>query len=107
MDGNTVASTPRGMPFRALAPFFALTFGLGWGIAILALLFTTQVEALFGPVSGTNPVFVLVVYSPAIAGVALVWWHCGVAGLGRYFRRLALWRIPGAWWLFLLLGIPA
>jgi membrane protease YdiL (CAAX protease family) len=95
------------MPFRALGPFFALTFGLGWGLAILALLFTAQVEALFGPVSGTNPVFILVVYSPAIAGVALVWWHCGVAGLGRYCRRLALWRIPGAWWLFLLLGIPA
>ncbi len=107
MDTNTVASTPRGIPFRALGPFFALTFGLGWGLAILALLFTARVEALFGPVSGTNPVFILVVYTPAIAGVALVWWHCGVAGLGRYCRRLAPWRIPGAWWLFLLLGIPA
>jgi uncharacterized protein len=95
MDANTVAPPQRGMPFRALGPFFALAFGLGWGVAALALLFTAQVEALFGPVSGTNPVFVLVVYSPGIVAVALVWWYGGLAGLGRYFRRLTLWRLPG------------
>ena len=28
-------------------------------------------------------------------------------GLGSYFRRLTLWRMPGAWWAFLVVGIPA
>jgi membrane protease YdiL (CAAX protease family) len=104
--GRTETS-PRDVPFGALGPFFALAFGLGWGIGLLMVLFMEQIEAVFGPIGYTNPVFILIVYSPAIAGLALVWWHCGVAGLGRYFRRLALWRLPGAWWLFLLLGIPA
>jgi membrane protease YdiL (CAAX protease family) len=95
------------MPLRALGPFFAIAFGLGWGFGALLALIPRQVEALFGPVSGTNPVFVLAVYSPGIAGILLVWRHCGRAGLGRYFRRLTLWRMPAPWWLFVLLGIPA
>lgn len=107
MTTNTDASSRDGLPFRAVGLFFALAFGLGWGCAVLMVLFTAQIEALFGPIGYTNPAFILVVYSPSIAGIALVWWYCGVAGLGRYFRRLALWRLPGVWWLFLLLGIPA
>jgi uncharacterized protein len=99
--------TRRGIPFGALGPFFAIAFGLGWGVAALGILFTAQVEALFGPVSGTNPLFILAVYSPGLAGVFLVWRYYGLRGLGHYFRRLTLWRMPAAWWLFLLLGIPA
>jgi membrane protease YdiL (CAAX protease family) len=30
-----------------------------------------------------------------------------VGGLGRYLRRLTLWRMPLAWWAFLVVGIPA
>ncbi len=92
---------------RSLGPFFALAFGLGWGVAALPILFPEQMEAIFGPVSGTHPLFILAVYSPAIAGVLLVWRHYGMAGLGRFFRRLTLWRMPAVWWLLLLVGIPA
>jgi membrane protease YdiL (CAAX protease family) len=52
-------------------------------------------------------VFILVVYSPAMAGVFLVWRHYGVRGLGSFFRRFTMLRMPLAWWLLLLLGIPA
>jgi membrane protease YdiL (CAAX protease family) len=55
----------------------------------------------------TNPLFILAVYSPAIAGVFLVWRHHGLEGLFSFFRRLALWRMPVAWWVFLAIGIPA
>jgi uncharacterized protein len=67
----------------------------------------TQIESVFGEIGYTNPVFILVVYSPAIAGVYLVWRHYGTKGLGSFFRRFTLWRMPVAWWLFLVLGIPA
>ena len=40
-------------------------------------------------------------------GVYLVWRHYGTKGLGSFFRRFTLWRMPVAWWLFLILGIPA
>jgi len=96
-----------GMSLRTVWWFMAITFGLGWGMGVMLFLFTDQIEALFGPISGTNPVFILLVWSPAIAGIALVWRHYGRIGVGSFLRRLTLWRMPPAWWVFLLLGIPA
>lgn len=101
------SSARRGMGPRSLGPFFALAFGLGWGLIALLILFTDQIEAIFGEVGYTNPVFILAVYSPALAGVFLVWRQYGLTGLGSFFRRLTLWRMPAAWWVFLIIGIPA
>jgi hypothetical protein len=58
-------------------------------------------------VSGTNPVFILLVWSPAIAGLTLVWRHYGRSGVRSFLRRLTLWKTPSPSWVFLLLGIPA
>ena len=101
------APTQRPMTRRTLVAFFALAFGLGWGVGALMVVFNTEIESVFGEIGYTNPVFILVVYSPAIAGVCLVWRHYGIKGLGSFFRRFTLWRMPAAWWLFLVLGIPA
>lgn len=98
---------PTGLTMRNLWWFMAITFGLGWGIGALLFLFTDQIEALFGPVSGTNPVFILLVWSPAIAGLTLVWRHYGRSGVGAFLRRLTLWKMPSPWWVLLLFGIPA
>jgi uncharacterized protein len=104
---GTPETTRRGMSFGTLGPFFALTFGLGWGLPSLLLLFPNQLERIFGPMGYTNPLFILAVYSPGIAGVFLVWRHYGLTGLASYFRRLTLWRMPVAWWVCLVIGIPA
>jgi len=96
-----------GITARTVRAFLALAFGLGWGLGALMVVFQSQIEAIFGEISGTNPVFILVVYSPAMAAVFLVWRHYGVEGLRSFFRRVTLWRMPGAWWVFLILGIPA
>lgn len=104
--GATINRRP-GMTFSALRSFMAITFGLGWGFGILMVVFSNQIEAIFGEISGTNPVFILTVWSPAFAGVYLVWRHHGREGLRSFFRRITLWRMPSAWWLFLILGIPA
>jgi hypothetical protein len=95
------------MTNRTFGWFMAIAFGLGWGLGALLVLFQDQIEAVFGEISGTNPVFVLVVYSPAIAAVYLVGRYHGAKGLRSFFRRATLWRMPSAWWLFLILGIPA
>lgn len=92
---------------RTLTPFFAITFGLTWGLAGLLLAFPATVEELFGPLSPSNPLYIVAVYAPAIAAVALVLKHHGAAGLGAFFRRFSLWRLPLGYWLLLLLGIPA
>lgn len=94
------------MTTKTLIPFFALTFGLTWGIGLLMMLFPDQIIALFGEVSYTNPLFILAVYSPALSAIFLILRHHGVKGLGSFFRRLTLWRAPLWAWLFLILGIP-
>jgi hypothetical protein len=102
-----VSKIPTNVTTRTLGPFLALTFGLTWGLAALLFLFTDQIVAIFGEISMSNPLFILAVYSPGIAGVGLVWRRYGFRELGKFFRRLTLWRAPISWWLFLVLGIPA
>ncbi len=92
---------------KTLGFFLAITFGLTWGIVALAILFNKQMVALFGEISMANPLFILAVYAPGIAGLLLVGWHYGLKGLGSFLRRLTLWRAPILWWLFIILGIPA
>ena len=91
----------------SLVTFFSIAFGLSWGLGAMAAFFQEQIEAVSGPIGMTNPLFMLVVYSPAIAGIGLVWRHHGRHGLSRYFRRLLMWRMPLVWWAYLLVGMPA
>lgn len=103
------ASQPKqqaGMGTRTLMAFLALTFGLSWVPMALFMMFAEQFTAVFGEMGPTNPVFLLAVYAPGISGILLVWRYYGLKGLGGFFRRLAFWRAPVQWWLFLLLGIP-
>ena len=104
---KTVLDTQSDTAGKLLAPFFSLTFGLTWGIAVLLILFPEQISAIFGEISTSNPLVILAIYSPGLVGVLLVWWHYGLKGLGSFFQRLTLWKVTPAWWVFLLLGIPA
>lgn len=94
------------MKIKTLIPFLAMTFGLTWGIAALLIFGYDQMVAIFGEIRMSNPLYILAVYSPGIAGVFLVWRHYGVEGLGSFFRRLSLWRAPAKWWLFIILFVP-
>jgi hypothetical protein len=104
---SAIAVPIDGMTMRTLGVFVALAFALTWGLAALLVLFPAELEAAFGELSYTNPLFILAVYSPGIAAVFLVWLRCGFVGLMRFFRRLTLWRMPVAWWVFLAFGVPA
>ena len=94
------------MKTKTIYSFLAITFGLSWGIAALLIFFTDQVVAIFGEITRSNPLFILMAYSPGIAGVIVVWRHYGLKGLGSFFRRLTLVQMPLVWWLYLILGIP-
>jgi len=96
-----------GMGTRTVRHFFALAFAIGWGIAVLMLVFQEQVESLFGEIGYTNPVFILVVWSPAMAASYLVWRHLGTQGLRNYYKRATMWRMPAPWWALLVVGVPA
>jgi uncharacterized protein len=95
------------MKIRAIFPFILISFGLTWGIASLLIFFYDQVVTIFGEVGPSNPLYILAVYAPAFAAFILIWRHYGLSGLGSYLRRLTLWRMPLAWWLFIIFGTPA
>jgi uncharacterized protein len=97
----------RPMTTRALIPFFALSFAIPWAMAALYLLLPDAMEQTFGELSATHPLFYLAVWSPAIAAIVVVLFHDGVSGLGRFLRRLLLWRAGAGWYALILLGIPA
>ena len=90
-----------------LAPFLAISFGLTWGLVALLFVAYDQITALFGEVSMSNPLFILAVYSPLIAGAIMVWIKLGFKNLGSFFRRITLVRAPLGWWVFIILVIPA
>jgi hypothetical protein len=83
------------MTFGTLVPFLAIAFGLAWGLMAIGMLFSAQVEALFGPIGYTNPLFLLAVYAPGIGGVLLVVRHYGLRGLASFLRRLRCGACPG------------
>jgi membrane protease YdiL (CAAX protease family) len=94
------------MKTKTIITFLGITFGITWGLAALLMLFYDQIVTIFGEMSMTNPIFILLVYSPGFASIFLVWRYYGFQGLKNFFRRLTLWQAPVAWWLFLILGIP-
>lgn len=95
------------MKTKTLILFLAVTFGLTWGLAAAAILFSDQITAIFGEIGLTNPLVILAIYSPGLTAILLVLLHGGLNGLASFFRRLTIWRAPLVWWLFLILGIPA
>ena len=103
---GTRIEQPSKMGLKTLWAFLALAFGLSWIPMALFVIFPDQLTPLFGEISTSNPFFLLAVYAPSISGIFLVWRHYGLKGLGSFFRRLAFWRAPLPWWIFLLLGIP-
>jgi len=92
---------------RSVWWFFAATFAVTWGLGMATMVFIDQIEAVFGPMSYTNPVFILMVYSPGFVALFMVWRHHGIQGLLAFLRRFTLWRMSAWWWALLLLGMPA
>jgi membrane protease YdiL (CAAX protease family) len=108
MEGARTMTTPAAEPpVRSVLAFLGLAFGISWGLIVALLLFPDRIEAMFGPVRATNPLFILAVWAPAISALALVLWHGGRAGLRRFLSRLLLWRAAVGWYLLLLVGLPA
>lgn len=85
--------------------FLAIAFGLSWSLFALAA-FAPGLIARLGPLGLTHPVFLLAVWAPAIAGIALVLMRTGVSGLARFARRLVLWRIGWQWVVLVAAGVP-
>ena len=107
MPVDTRLHPPDPLPARNVVPFVLVAFGLAWGIFALFVLYPDEITTLMGAPSAAHPLFILAVWAPAIAALALIWWHAGLGGVGRFLSRLLLWRMGAGWWAVLLLGVPA
>lgn len=90
-----------------LAPFFVLTFALTWGLGTALMVFPDQITAMFGEFSVTNPLYLIMTWSPGLVGTLLIVITTGLSGLRRFFGRLFDASVPLAWWAFVLLALPA
>lgn len=71
-----------------LAMFFVLTFALTWGLGAALVVFPDQITAMFGELSVTNPLYLIMTWSPGLLGMLLVVTTTGFSGLRRFFGRL-------------------
>ena len=92
---------------RSLILYFAISFGICWGCVALLILLPDHIESIFGELSASNPLFMLAVYSPAIAAFFLVIKQAGFGGFKCYFSRLLLWRVHWGWYALIIVGISA
>jgi len=90
-----------------LTPFFLLTFALTWGLGMALVVLPDQITAIFGELSVTNPLYLIMTWSPGLVGMLLVFMVTGPSGLRRFFGRLFSLSVPLAWWAFVLLALPA
>ena len=102
-----MSTSSREMGVGSLVLFFILTFAISWSVAGSMILFRSEIEAVTGPITGYNPVFILAVWGPAISAFILISLRYGMKGLVNFVRRLTLWRMHWGWWAFLILSIPA
>jgi membrane protease YdiL (CAAX protease family) len=94
------------MTRRPLLAFFLITFGISWGIPGLALLIAALTGAFEVALGQYDPLWYLVVWSPAIAALVIIGVMQGRTGLTAYGRRLLHFRAKWAWVAGILLGIP-
>ncbi len=94
------------MNIRTLIGFMIITFGMAWTCIAVLIVFPEFVVSYIGEIHAANPLFMLAVYSPAIAAIIVVGKHGGIPGLKAFFSRILLWKAHWGWYVFLILGIP-
>jgi membrane protease YdiL (CAAX protease family) len=84
---------------RPVTAYFALTFGISWGGALLAI---GGSGGMRGTTPGSDPRFVYALIAmlagPSITGIVLTAIVHGRGGLRRLLSRLVTWRVGGKWY---------
>lgn len=92
------------MKSKTLLPFLLITFLITWLLGGLYIIYPNGMREQFGELNHGNPLFLLAVYSPAIAAFFLILKDHGVSGLKKYLSRLRLWRVSIGWYCFIFFG---
>ena len=90
---------------KELVLFFIITFAIMFGLGGLGMVFRSQVEKIFGPISNNNLLVMLLIYAPTIAGLTLTIIFEKWSGLVALFKRGVLFTKP-KWLLIAIFIIP-
>ena len=90
---------------KELVFFFIITFTIMFGLGGLGMVFQSQIEKLFGPISNNNLFVMFLIYAPTIAGLTLTMIFEGWSGLVALFKRGVFFTKP-KWWLIAIFIIP-
>ncbi len=90
---------------RELWIFFVAVFLWTWGIAAVMVLAPEWVEATFGPMSASQPLFVAAVYAPSLLGIVFTVIFEGREGLSRLAARLNPFRVHWPWYVIVVVGM--
>lgn len=90
-----------------VALYLAITFGLCWSLAGLAIAFPAWITAAFGPVDNQSLLFYVAVRSPNIAALTLTTARGGLPALWGPLSRVVRWRAPIWVWVAALGFYPA
>ncbi len=104
--GTLDGQPERNVKMKNLVAFFLLTFGITWGLAAFATLLPDQFAAVFGPLTGSSPIFYFAVAAPSISATLLTLLREGWSGLGTLYGRLIRWRFGFQWYALVLVGFP-
>jgi membrane protease YdiL (CAAX protease family) len=97
--------TSRPHVVKELVLFFIITFAIMFGLGGLGMVFRSQVEKVFGPISNNNLFVMLLIYAPTIAGLTLTIIFEKWSGLVALFKRGALFTKP-KWLIVAIFIIP-
>jgi hypothetical protein len=86
--------------------FFIFTYAITWGIGAFAIFLPAQFQAVFGDLTGYNPVAFVAVAAPTISATILALAQEGRSGLGTLYAHLFHWRVGIQWYGLILAGIP-
>jgi membrane protease YdiL (CAAX protease family) len=90
---------------RELIIFFTIVFIIMYGLGALGMVFQTEIEKIFGPISNRNLFVMMLIYAPTISGLILTVLYEGRDGLVALFKRGVLFTKP-LWWLIAIFIIP-
>lgn len=78
------------MKNKYLTIYLVITFGLCWGLASISMIFNDFFTKIFGEASFTNPIVIIALYSPSIAGLVVY----GLMGGSKAIKNLLSKFIP-------------
>ena len=89
-----------------LLSFFLLSFAITWGLAALFLIIPNTLTKIFGPISLSNPIFILAVWAPTISGFTVTAWISGRPGVIALLKRFSPGLASPIWYLLVILVVP-